>query len=68
MSPATIIVAIVVVIAVVYTVRHVRGLFKGTAGCCGGGCFGNCSSCHTEPVPQKPASAPIKKNPEETKK
>lgn len=36
MSPATIIVAIVVIIAVAYFIRHVRGLFNGTAGCCGG--------------------------------
>ena len=34
MSPATIIVAIVVIIAVAYFIRHVRGLFNGTAGCC----------------------------------
>lgn len=43
MSPATIIVAIVVIIAVAYFIRHVRGLFNGTAGCCGGG--GGSGSC-----------------------
>ncbi|MCH4188408.1 MAG: FeoB-associated Cys-rich membrane protein [Megasphaera sp.] len=49
MSPALIVVSIVVIIAIVYVVHHVRGLFKGTASCCGdgsGGCAG-CSSCHT---------------------
>ena len=39
MSPATIIVAIVVIIAVAYFIRHVRGLFNGT-----GGCSGSCSA------------------------
>ena len=39
MSPATIIVAIVVIIAVAYFIHHIRGLFNGTASCCG-----NCSS------------------------
>lgn len=43
MSISTIIVGLVVILAVAYIVHHVRGLFKGTAGCCGGG--GGCSGC-----------------------
>ena len=43
MSPATIIVAIVVIIAVAYFIHHIRGLFNGTASCCGN-CSGCCSS------------------------
>ena len=43
MSPATIIVAIVVIIAVAYFIHHIRGLFNGTASCCGN-CSGSCSS------------------------
>ena len=35
MSPATIIVAIVVIIAVAYFIHHIRGLFNGTASCSG---------------------------------
>lgn len=34
MSPATIIVAIVIIIAVAYFIHHIRGLFNGTASCC----------------------------------
>ena len=39
MSPATIIVGIVILIAVIYMVRHVRGMFNGSSGCscCDGG-------------------------------
>ena len=48
MSPAIIIVGTVVLIAVIYMVRHVRGLFKGTASCCGNSCSGGCSSCQSE--------------------
>lgn len=33
MSPATIIVGIVILIAVIYMVRHVRGMFNGSSGC-----------------------------------
>lgn len=44
MSPATIIVGIVILIAVIYMVRHVRGMFNGSSGCscCDGG--GSCCS------------------------
>lgn len=37
MSPATIIVAIVVIIAVAYFIHHIRGLFNGTASCSSSG-------------------------------
>ena len=43
MSPATIIIAIVVIIAVAYFIHHIRGLFNGTASCCGN-CSGSCLS------------------------
>ena len=39
MSPATIIIAIVVIIAVAYFIHHIRGLFNGTASCCGDSSF-----------------------------
>ncbi|NME27532.1 FeoB-associated Cys-rich membrane protein [Megasphaera hexanoica] len=47
MSIATIIVALVVLAAAFYIGRHIRGLFKGTASCCGGSgsCSGSCPSC-----------------------
>ena len=44
MSPATIIVAIVVIIAVAYFIHHIRGLFNGTASCCGNCSENICSS------------------------
>lgn len=43
MSPATIIVAIVVLMAVAYFIHHIRGLFNGTTSCCSH-CSGSCSS------------------------
>ncbi|WP_308592260.1 FeoB-associated Cys-rich membrane protein [uncultured Megasphaera sp.] len=53
MSPATIIVAIVVVIAVAYFVHHIRGLFNGTASCCS-----NCSACVTSKDDKKNSKLP----------
>ncbi|WP_293998944.1 FeoB-associated Cys-rich membrane protein [uncultured Megasphaera sp.] len=51
MSIATIIVALVVLAAAFYIGRHIRGLFKGTASCCGssGSCSGSCPSCCSHP-------------------
>lgn len=46
MTLSNIIIGLVVLAALVYILRHVRGLFKGTASCCGGECSGSCSSCH----------------------
>lgn len=43
MSPATIIVAIVVLMTVAYFIHHIRGLFNGTTSCCSH-CSGSCSS------------------------
>ena len=52
MDITTIIVGIVVLIAAFYIGRHVRGLFKGTASCCGssgGGCSGCSGGCAPKP-------------------
>lgn len=69
MSLAPIIVGIVVIIAIVYTVRHIRGLFKGTSSCCGGGgCSGCCSSCHTESTTHQSISSMTANTPKKTQK
>lgn len=61
-TPGQWIVALVVLCAVAYFGRHIYGLFKGTASCCGGSkdsgkkhsntkefvCNGKCSACSEE--------------------
>lgn len=58
-SPGEVIVVAIVLCAVAYFARHIYGLFKGTASCCGGGsdsgkdhgkakktaCHGSCDAC-----------------------
>lgn len=57
-TPGQWIVALIVLCALAYFARHIYGLFKGTASCCGGGgssdtkhapvCNGKCEGCSEE--------------------
>lgn len=61
MTFSNIIIGIVVLAAAVYILRHVVGLFKGTKGCCSGGCSGSCASCQTTEKKLPGRQAPTKK-------